>query len=348
MSTYRRTTLTAPRSIQFYEDTRPAPGPGEALVALTAVGICGSDVHWYTEGRIGETLLKSPLTLGHEPAGKVVEIGPGVDRGLVGKRVAIEPAIHCGHCKFCLEGNYNICPDVKFLGTPPTQGAFRELIAHPASLLVELPDSISDDIGALLEPLAIGVHAVDLLKVRLGSTIVIQGAGPVGLCTLLAARLTAPTKLIVVEPLPYRRELARKMGADLVLDPADPNLIAEVKKATGGYGAKYVFEAVGTMETFGLMVELAEPGAKVGCIGIEPGDHFGYNNSVARRKGLTIFMIRRSRRTLEKAIEITHGGYWRPEPLITHHVGLGALAQSMELVAEYGDGVMKAMVDPRK
>lgn len=348
MSTYRRTTLTAPRTLQFTDDPRPSPGPGEVLVELTAVGICGSDVHWYTEGRIGDTVVKGPLTLGHEPAGKVVEVGTGVDRGLIGKRVAIEPAIHCGHCKFCIEGHTNICPDVKFLGTPPIQGAFRQLMTHPANLIVELPATVSDDLGALLEPLAIGLHAVDLLKLRLGSTVVIQGAGPVGLCTLLAARLMAPARLIVVEPLAYRRELARTLGADLVFDPADPNLVAEVRKATGGYGAQYVFEAAGTVESFRLMVDLAEPGAKIAAIGIEPGDRFEFSNSVGRRKGLTIFMVRRSRHTLERAIAITHGRYWNPEPLVTHHVGLGDLARSMEMVHAYGDGVLKAMVDPRQ
>lgn len=344
----RRTTLTAKRSIQLTEEARPVPGPGEALVELHAVGICGSDVHWFSEGRIGETMLQAPLTLGHEPAGVVVQIGAGVDSALLGKRVAVEPAIHCGVCKFCLAGDFNICPTVRFLGTPPTQGAFRELLVHPAHLLVELPDSIGDDLGALLEPLAIGVHAVDLVRPSLSSTVLVLGAGPVGLCTMMAARFSAPAKVIVVEPLACRREMARALGADLVFSPEDPNLVAEVKKATGGYGAKYVFEAVGTLESFGRMVELAEPGAKIACIGIEPHDHFGYNNSVARRKGLTVFMVRRSRRTLEKAIEITHGGYWRPEPLITHHVGLGDLARSMEMVEAYADGVVKAMVDPRK
>jgi L-iditol 2-dehydrogenase len=237
---------------------------------------------------------------------------------------------------------------VRFLGTPPTQGAFRELITHPAHLLAELPDSMSDDLGALLEPLAIGVHATQLLRLKLGATVVILGAGPVGLCTLLAARLSAPAKLIVVEPLAYRRELARELGADLVFSPEDPDLLADIRKATGGYGAKYVFEAVGTLDSFHRMIDVAEPGAKIGAIGIEPGDHFGFNNSVARRKGLTIFMVRRSRNTLEKAIEITARGYWHPEPLITHHLGLGDLAKGMDMVEEYADGVVKAMVDPRR
>lgn len=348
MSTYRRTTLTAPRAIEFSEESRPTPGPGEVLIELHSVGICGSDVHWFTEGRIGETLLKEPLTLGHEPSGRVVEAGAGVDRSLVGKRVAVEPAIHCGTCKFCLEGDYNICPNVRFLGTPPTQGAFRELITHPASLVAPLPDSISDDLGALLEPLAIGVHAVDLLKPRIASSMLIMGAGPVGLCTLLASKLYAPSKLIVIEPLEYRRRLAKEMGADLVFSPQDPDLVKEIRRVTGGYGARYVFEAVGTEETFGQMVEVAEPGAKIAAIGIEPCDHFGFNNSVARRKGLTVYMVRRSRNTLHRAIEITHGRYWNPQPLITHHMGLGDLPKGMGMVAGYSDGVLKAMVDPRK
>lgn len=348
MSTYRRTRLLSQRNLELLTEPRPTAGPGEALVELTAVGICGSDVHWYVDGRIGQTLVTEPLTLGHEPAGRVVEVGPGVDRAWIGRRVAIEPAMSCGVCKFCLTGDVNICPDVRFLGTPPIQGAFRELIPHPVSLLVPLPDNMSDDLGALLEPLGIGVHAVDLLRPRLGATILIQGAGPVGLCTLMSVRLSAPAMVIVVEPLAYRREMARALGADLVFSPDDPNLVKEVQKATGGYGAHYVFEAVGTVPSFRQMVDLAEPGGKIAVIGIEPDDRFEFNDSEARRKGLTIFMVRRSRRTLERAVEITAAGYWKPEALVTHHMGLADLPQGMEMVHAYAENVMKAMVDPRK
>ena len=348
MSSHRVTFLIAPQNIQHTTAARPKPGPGEALVELSAVGVCGSDVHWYQDGHIGATYLSEPLTLGHEPAGRVLEVGEGVDSRLVGGRVAIEPAIHCGKCKFCLEGHYNICPEVRFMGTPPTQGAFREMLTHPAHLLAPLPDSISDEVGALLEPLAIGVHAVDLLRMKIGSTVVIQGAGPVGLSVLLAARLYAPAKLIVVEPLPYRQELARKMGADLVISPEDPNALGAIRRATGGYGAQYVFEAAGKPASFEAMVNFAEPGAKVAVIGIDPTDAFGFNSSLGRRKGLTIFMVRRSRHTLDRAIEITVGKYWRPEPMISHCLGLDSLAPAMDLVAHHEDGAMKVLIDPRK
>lgn len=346
--THRVSYLTAPKSIELVQENRPTPGHEEVLVELSAVGVCGSDVHWFMDGHIGETKIDSKLTLGHEPAGRILEVGEGVDPNLIGKRVAVEPAMHCGKCKFCLEGDFNVCPTVRFMGTPPTQGAFRELIVHPAHLLVPLPDQISDEVGALLEPLAIAVHVVDLLKIKLGKTVVIQGAGPVGLATMMAARMFAPAKLIVVEPLAYRRELAKSMGADLVLSPDDPNVEQTILRATGGYGAHYVIEAAGTLESFHQMVRFAEPGGKVAVIGIQPNDNFGFNNSVARRKGLTLYMVRRSRATLERAVAITMGGFWQPEALITHRTGLGELSPAMEMVAARADGSLKVIVDPRK
>ena len=330
------------------EAERPKPGPGEVLLELGAVGVCGSDVHWYLEGGIGTAKLEGPLTLGHEPAGRVIEIGEGVDPALRGLRVAIEPAIPCMRCKFCMRGDVNICPDVMFLGTTPTHGAYRELMTHPASLVVPIPDSISDEMGALLEPLAIAVHVSDLLKPRLGATVVIQGAGPIGLSCLLAMKLHAPEKIIVIEPLAYRRELALAMGADLAFSPDDPDVVREVEHVCGGYGAQYVIEAVGEPASFDQMVRFAEPGAKIALVGIDPLDRLGFNHSISRRKGLTVLLVRRSRNTLHRALELTARGWWQPQPLITHHRGLGDLTATMDMVADYRDGVIKAMIDPRK
>jgi len=344
----RATYLIEPRRLILREEEAPRPGPGEALIELHAVGICGSDTHWYTEGRIGVTTLDAPLTLGHEPMGVVVEVGEGVDRALVGRRVAIEPAIHCGQCRWCLEGDTNLCPEVQFLGTPPTQGAFRERIAHPARLIEPLPNAVGDETGALLEPLAIGLHAADLLKIRAASTVLVLGAGPVGLCAMLAARLASPGRLIVVEPLGYRRERASALGADLTFSPEDPDLLKHVRAATGGYGARYVIEAAGTPESIRLMAELAEPGARLAAIGIDPHDRFGFNHSTARRKGLTVYMIRRSRHTLARAIALTAAGRWRPESLVTHRGGLADVAPLMDKMTGYQDGILKAVIDPRK
>ena len=341
------TYLTAPRNLIERDEARPAPAAGEVLIELTAVGVCGSDVHWYLDGRIGETLLADPLTLGHEPAGNVIGLGEGVDPALLGRRVAIEPAMHCGRCKFCLEGKINICPNVRFMGTPPTQGAYRQFLTHPAALIVPLPDSISDEVGALLEPLAIAVHIMDRLRPKLGANVVILGAGPIGLTALMAMRLHAPAKVVVIEPLEYRRALATELGADVVFSPEDPNHLAEIRRMMGGYGADYVIEAVGRPETFARMVDYAEPGATVAVVGIDPHDRFAFNNSVARRKGLDVLMIRRSRATLHRAVEITAGGFWPAQALITHRRGLGSLAPCMDMVAAREDGVIKAIIDPR-
>ncbi len=338
--------LTAARTLEWRQLERPKPGPGEALVELKAVGVCGSDMHWYKDGFLGRMKLEKPMTLGHEPAGVVREVGEGVDKALVGKRVAIEPAMHCGVCPYCLEGDTHICPHVKFLGTTTAEGAFRELIVHPVAQLVPLPDNVSDEVGALLEPLAIGVHAVDLMHARIGETWLILGAGPIGLCSLLAARLTAPARVIIVEPLEYRRALAMELGADAAFHPEDPDLPAAAKRLTDGYGPRIVLEAAGEPESFRQMVELAAPGARVGVIGIDAHDRFGFAHSVGRNKELRITMVRRSRHTLDRALELTARGQWQPEALVTHRRKFAALGETMDLVADYRDGVIKAVVGP--
>jgi L-iditol 2-dehydrogenase len=337
----------APRVIQCVDEACPQPAPGEVLIELSAVGVCGSDVHWYLEGRIGETVLDGPLVLGHEPVGRVVALGGGSDPQLLGRRVAIEPTIPCGKCPFCLRGDSNICPQVRFLGTPPTDGAFRRFMTHPARLVVPLPDCVSDASGVLLEPLAIGIHAVDLLRPRIGAHCVIQGAGAIGLSAMLAMGQAGAGRVIVVEPLAYRREMALGLGADVALGPDDPDLVNEVRRLTGGYGADVVIEAVGVPDSFARMADFAQPGAKVAVIGIDPRDRFALPHGVARRKGLTFYMVRRSRNTLERAIALTVARCWDLSPMATHRRGLAELANTMDMVAERADGVLKAIVDPR-
>lgn len=348
MSTIRISRLTGPRNIELTTLERPTPAAGEVLLDITAVGVCGSDVHFYRDARIGESRLTEPLIQGHEAAGRIAEVGEGVDASRVGQRVAIEPAMHCGVCPFCLKGNINLCPDVRFLGHPPVDGAYREMMTHPAELVFPLPDSINDDVGVLLEPLSIAVHIVDLLKIRLGLDIVIDGAGPVGLCCLMAARLFAPRRIVVVEPLEYRRQMATTLGADAVFSPEDPGVADEIRKMMGGYGADIVIEACGLRPCFDQMIDYARPGGKVAVVGSEPHDDFGFRHSVARRKGLSILMVRRARGTMERALDIVEGGYLKPEPMITHHCGLDGLSKTMDLVDVYADGVVKAIVNPGK
>ncbi|HEY0117191.1 MAG TPA: alcohol dehydrogenase catalytic domain-containing protein, partial [Cellulomonas sp.] len=224
--------------VRIAEEPRPDPGEDEALVRVTAVGLCGSDLHWFAQGGIGDAVLSRPLVLGHEFGG-VVQGGP-----LDGVRVAVDPAIPCGRCESCLEGNRNLCPSVRFAGHSLTDGGLREYVAWPRHLLHPVPDSVSDAGVAVLEPLGVAVHAVDLAHVRSGATVVVVGCGPIGLAAVQVARAAGATSVVAVEPLGHRRAAA-SAWADLCLDPASPDLRDELAAGTGGRGADAVIECAG-------------------------------------------------------------------------------------------------------
>ena len=201
----------------------PEPGPGEVLVRVGSVGVCGSDVHYYEHGRIGPYVVDRPLVLGHEAGGEVVALGPGVPALTCGQRVSVEPGVPCRSCRQCLAGRYNLCPDVRFFATPPHDGAFREYVVMPAAFVHPVPDAISDDAAGLLEPLSVGVWACRRGRVSAGSRVLVTGAGPIGLVAAQTARAFGATEVVVTDVNPHRLELARRLGAD-VLDVSRTSL----------------------------------------------------------------------------------------------------------------------------
>ena len=215
----------------------PEPKEKEVLVELEYVGICGSDVHYFHDGRCGSYVVDGDFMLGHECAGTVVELGEGVENLKIGDRVALEPGITCGQCEFCKSGRYNLCPDVQFLATPPVQGCYENYIAFPENMCFKLPDNISTKEGALVEPLSVGMHAANQGNVQLGDSVVILGAGCIGLVTLLACKAHGATDITVVDVIPKRLDYAMKLGATRVINGKEVDAIEEVKKITNGAGA---------------------------------------------------------------------------------------------------------------
>ncbi|MFP5347102.1 MAG: NAD(P)-dependent alcohol dehydrogenase [Actinomycetes bacterium] len=217
----RASVLRGVRDVVVEERPVPRPGPDEVLVQVTAVGVCGSDVHYYEHGRIGEFVVESPLVLGHEAGGRIVAVGEDVDPGRVGERVSIEPGVPCRHCEYCRRGMYNLCPDVRFFATPPVDGAFCKYVVVPSDFAYAVPDSLSDDAAALLEPLSVGVWANRKAGVGVGSSVLVAGAGPVGLLVAQVARVMGASEVVVSDVDEGRRSVATELGATRVLDPAD-------------------------------------------------------------------------------------------------------------------------------
>ncbi len=210
----------------------PEVGEKEVLVQLEYVGICGSDVHYYHTGRCGayEVNLDEDFMLGHECAGTVVKIGPGVENLKVGDKVALEPGITCGQCEFCKSGHYNLCPDVQFLATPPVQGCYEEYIAFPENMCFKLPENMSTMEGALIEPLSVGFYAAEQGDVHVGDTVVILGSGCIGLVTLLACKAHGAGRTIVADLVDARLEKAKELGADYVINSGKSDILEELKK----------------------------------------------------------------------------------------------------------------------
>jgi len=336
--------LFGPQDLRLVDDPQPQVGPGEALIRVGSVTVCHSDIHYYRYGRIGDTVSDKPLILGHEFGGQVIEVGPGVERVTVGNLVAVEPAISCGKCRYCLEGNPNLCQNILFSGIPPLDGGLCEYVAYPEEFLFALPDGFDADDAAMLEPLGVAIHAWDLAKLRIAETVAIVGCGPIGLLLVQLARIGGASQVLAVEPLGYRREMATEWGA--ITASPDQDLEQFAADHTDGYGVDVAIEVAGTMAAQEEAAQMVKRGGRVVLIGIPPEDQVVITHHIARRKGLTIKMARRMKLTYPRAIDLVQRGVVDVRSMLTHQFSLDEADQAYRLVAEYGDGVIKASVHP--
>ena len=333
--------------LRIEERPEPVIGPYEVLIGVRAVGVCGSDVHCYHKGSIGIHPVSQPMILGHECAGDVVSVGGAVERLKVGDRVVTEPALPCGHCKACHEGRYNLCPGIRCMGTPPTDGCFCEYIAWPERFTFAIPLSLSYEEAAMMEPLAVAIHSVDMAGLRVHATVAIQGAASVGLLTLAVAKRSGAGRTFIIDRIPERLEFARRLGAAEAISFGECDPVKLVREETGGAGAEVVFEASGSPPALKQATELAGPGGTIVVIGIYPEDIVPFNTGGARRKEITVKFVRRYRHVFPRAIEMAASGAIDLKPFVTHQFPLGRIAEALELARECREGVIKAVVRPR-
>lgn len=335
--------LHKPFDLQFHDEPAPDVGPDEVLVKVGSVGICASDVHYYKEGRIGDQIVKAPIILGHEFSGTVVKVGSNVKTLAEGARVAVDPAQPCGECAICKEGYTNLCPKVRFFGTPPIDGALREYLAWPAELCIQVSEQTSLDEAAMIEPLAVGVYAVDLAEMAGGEAVAVLGVGAIGLSVLQAAKVVGAGKIIVSEPIAARRELARKLGADVVIDPGAVDSTAAIMEESGG-GVEIAFECAGMPDAVAQTVEVVRPKGRVVVVGIPEEDHYCFGASLCRRKELNVQFVRRSRNSSERSVEMVERGLIDVRSYATHHFTLDQAGDAIKLAGEKTDGVLRAVV----
>jgi len=340
--------LVALRRLELFEEDMPRPGPGEVLLRVDAVGICRSDVHNFAAGHIGGVRVPFPFVLGHETAGIVVAHGDGVNEPPTGARVAVEPGINCGRCEWCLRGDPNLCADLRFHGSPPVEGTLRQYIVHPARLCIPLDAALGIDDGVMLEPLAIGVHAVRLAHLAPGMSVAVIGTGPVGLMMLAVAAASGATRIIAADLLPHRLALATRYGATETIEAGRQDAAAEVARLTDGRGVDVAFEATTSPAAPGQAAHVVAPGGTVVVAGITEAQEVAIDAHVARRKGLTFRWVRRSKLAVEPAMALAASGRVPLGGLVTHRFRLGSAQEAFELVEAYGDGVFKAVVEPNR
>ncbi len=325
--------LHGPGDLRLHEEPVPVPGAGENLLRVTAVGICGSDLHWFNEAGIGETRLEKPLVLGHEFTALTDD----------GERVVVDPSIACGVCEYCKRGDPNLCERLIFAGHGEQDGALREKMAWPQRCLFPLSDALSDSDGVMLEPLGIAIHAVDLAHLQVGMSVGVFGCGPIGLLILQLSRLAGANKVIVTDILPHRVEAARALGADEIYLVGNSFGDREVA-VLHGRGLDVIFEAAGENVAVEMAVAAVHPGGKVILVGIPPDDRTSFTASLARRKGLTLKLVRRMKLTYPLAIRLVESGKVNVRSLVTHTFPLDHAAEAFAVAARR-DG-LKVIITP--
>jgi L-iditol 2-dehydrogenase len=320
----RAARLHGPRDVRVHEEERPEPGPGQVLVRVEAVGLCGSDLHWFEEGGIGGHRITRPVVPGHEMAGRSED----------GRLVAIEPAIPCERCALCLEGHPNLCPTIRFAGHGEVDGSMREWMAWPERNLFPLPDGLTAADGAMLEPLGVAIHTVDLAHVRPGSSVGVFGCGPIGLFCLQVAKAAGAARLVATDlaTRPHRLEAARDLGAK-AFAAEDGREAKAILRSVGGHGLDVGIEAAGEQGAVDAAVEAVRPGGRVVLAGIPSDERISFRASSARRKGLTIVLVRRMKHTYPRAIALAAAGRVDLRSMVTHRFPLAEAAKAFDVAS---------------
>ncbi|MEK3899154.1 MULTISPECIES: NAD(P)-dependent alcohol dehydrogenase [unclassified Paenibacillus] len=336
--------MTELQKMQMKDIDMPVAREGEVIVKLEVVGICGSDVHYLEHGRIGDFVVNGDFILGHECAGEVVELGPGVKHLKVGDRVALEPGVTCGQCEFCKSGKYNLCPDVRFLATPPYHGCLMDYMAYPENMAFKLPDNVSSEEGALVEPLAVGLHAAAQGGVKLGDRVVILGAGCIGLVTLLACKAYGATEIVVVDIIEKRLEAAMKLGATRVINARQEDVLEAIAAWTGGAGVDKVIETAGSEHTVKQTPYLVKRGGTIVLVGLAAKDIIDFDFMQIMFKEAGIQSVFRYRNLYPAAIGAIADGKIDVKGIVTHEFEFEDTQRAFDYVIDNKEDVVKAVI----
>jgi L-iditol 2-dehydrogenase len=338
--------LTGIRQMGIMEIPEPAiVNPNDVKIKMLVVGVCGSDIHYYTQGRIGTQIVRYPFPVGHEGAGIVTEVGAGVKKVKTGDKIAIEPAMPCWVCDQCLTGRHHTCRNLKFLGCPgQADGCLSEYIVMPEMSCFPLHEKLNPDHGVISEPLAIGVYSAKQSISVKGAKIGILGFGPIGMSVMLAAKALGAESFYVTDKIEARLSLAKKEGAVLIANPLKENVVEKILE-NELLALDVVFECCGQQEAFDQAIDLLKPGGKMMVVGIPEFDTWSMNVEKTRRREITIQFVRRQVDCVELSLDLMNNSKINVSNMITHRFPFDKTQDAFDLVAGYSDGVMKAVID---
>ena len=349
----RTSVLSGTRTLGWTARDVAAPGPLEVRVQVRRVGVCGSDVHYYTHGRIGKFVVEGPLVLGHEVSGVVEAVGEGVTRVQAGDRVALEPGVPCRRCAYCKTGAYNLCPDMTFMATPPVDGALSEYVVWPEDFVFPVPDSVSDDAAALLEPLAVGVWAARKGGVVPGQSVAVFGAGPIGCTTIQAAKVAGATTIVAVDLEDFRLDLARRVGATHTFNARLGDPLAFIRELTAAQtglplshaGVDVSFETAGSLPTTRLSLAAPRPGGVTVLVGLPPDPEVSLDIVSAASREVSIRGVFRYANCYPAAVALVASGAVDLDALVTHRYDFAQTPEAFEFAEREKRASMKVMID---
>ena len=322
----------------------PQPEPGELQIKLEYVGVCGSDLHFYSEGRLANWVIEDPLVLGHEPGGIVSGIGEGVKGFAIGDKVALEPGVPCGLCSDCLKGNYNLCQKIRFMAIPKEKdGVFAEYCVHAASMTFKLPENVSTLEGALMEPLAVGMHACELSAAKIGETAVILGAGCIGLVTLMALKARGVSEIYVTDVLDKRLEKAKELGATKVFNSSKENIEEFFKQLPGG-GVDQVYECAGNRSTTLMSCKLIRRAGKVTLVGVSPEPILELDVATLNAMEGIIYSVYRYRNLYPAAISAVASGLIPLKEIVSHTYDFKDVIEGVDYNLNHKEDVIKSVI----
>lgn len=342
----RAAVLHAPHDLRVEAVAVPRVGPDDVLVRVRACGVCASDVHYFETGAIGRYVVKSPMIVGHEAAGDIVAVGERVIALQPGARVAIEPGVSCGRCAFCKAGRYNLCPDVAFYATPPVDGAMAEYAVIRADCAHAIPDSVSYEQAALVEPLSVGIHAARLTNVQPGMTVLVLGAGPVGLLAAVAAQHAGAEQVLIGDIYRERLATADRLGVTAAIDVRTNDLARAVDSLTDGQGADVMLDTSGNRAALENAPALMRRGGAIAIIGLPEDDAVTYRMNTVVDKELGIHGVFRYANTFPAGVSLVASGRYPVDSIVTDCLALDQIEQAMHIVSHQKARAIKVMITP--